>query len=147
MNADAPGTVLVAEDHEGVRELVSMFLGRRGWTILEAADGHEAMHLIDRDYQAIDLLVLDIVMPRVSGIEVAVRALARRPGIPVVLMSATPRGDLPPGAIGRDVIFLQKPFTIQQLTAAIDVALSRAGVPLAEPATTTEQGIPHRPAR
>jgi hypothetical protein len=124
VNARAPRTVLVADDNDGVRELVMMILGRRGWTTLEAADGHEAVDLIDRDYQTIDLLVTDIEMPRVGGLEVLARARARRPGLPVLVMSVTNRRDLPDGSIGSDVVFLQKPFTVQELIKATDIALS-----------------------
>jgi CheY-like chemotaxis protein len=126
LNAPDSRTVLVADDNDGVRELVVTILGRRGWTTLEAADGHEAVLLIDRHYQKIDLLVTDIEMPRVSGLDVAVRARARRPGLPVVVMSVTNPRQLPPGSIADDVLFLQKPFTMQGLMDAIDAALSAA---------------------
>jgi CheY-like chemotaxis protein len=138
-----PITVLVAEDNDGVRELVVMILGRRGWTTLEAADGHEAVHLIDRDYQTIDLLVTDIVMPRVGGLEVAVRARARRPELPVVVMSVTNRRELPPGSIASDVIFLQKPFTVQELIEATEMALNAGpGVAMAQTSIPEVSPVP-----
>jgi two-component system, cell cycle sensor histidine kinase and response regulator CckA len=142
-NGGQPTTVLVADDNDGVRELVVMILGRRGWTTLEAADGHEAVHLIDRAFQTIDLLVTDIVMPRVGGLEVLARARARRPDLPVLVMSVTNRQELPHGSIGSDVIFLQKPFTVQELieatemalSAAPDVAMAQTSIPEVSPAT------------
>ena len=82
------------------------------------------MRLIDRDFHAIDLLVTDIVMPGVDGLEVLARARARRPDLPVLVMSVTNRRELPYRSIGSDVIFLQKPFTVQELMEATDIALS-----------------------
>ena len=129
-----PIKVLVAGDNGGVRELVVTVLGSRGWTTLEAEDGDEAVRLIDRDFHAIDLLVTDIVMPGVDGLEVLARARARRPDLPVLVMSVTNRRELPYGSIGSDVIFLQKPFTVQELIEATDIALS--SMPDAAMATT-----------
>jgi CheY-like chemotaxis protein len=137
LSAPASRTVLVADDNNGVRELVVTILGRRGWRTLEAADGHEAVLLIDRDYATIDLLVTDIEMPRVSGLEVTVRARALRPELPVVMMSVSNPRQLPPGSIASDVIFLQKPFTMQELIDAIDAALSAA-----PDASTAQTDIP-----
>lgn len=126
--------VLIAEDNEGVRALVALVMAKRGWTTLEAADGHEAAHLIDREYQTIDLLISDIVMPRVGGLELAVKALSRRSRLPVVLMSVTNRRDLPPGSIGNGIVFLQKPFTAMDLASAAEAALR-----------VVEDALPERP--
>ena len=85
----APGTerVLVVEDEEAVRALACRLLERQGYRVLAAANAAAALELVQRDGGPIDLLFTDIVMPGMSGPELATRVRAARPGIGVVYTS------------------------------------------------------------
>ncbi|HET7229654.1 MAG TPA: PAS domain S-box protein [Longimicrobium sp.] len=121
------GTVLLAEDEVTVRRLAVRVLRRGGFTVLEAGDGEEALSVAHDHPGPLDLLVTDLVMPRLGGRELAGRLRAARPGIPVVYVSgyaeeAVQRdGVLDPGAR-----FLPKPFTAEQLIDAVHAALRDA---------------------
>ncbi|HET7463630.1 MAG TPA: PAS domain S-box protein [Longimicrobium sp.] len=121
------GTVLLAEDEVTVRRLAVRVLQRGGFAVLEAADGEEAL-TVAREYAgSIDLLVTDLVMPRMGGRDLAARLRGVRPQVPVVYVSgyaeeAVQRdGVLDPGAR-----FLPKPFTAEQLLDAVHAALRDA---------------------
>jgi CheY-like chemotaxis protein len=81
----ATGTVLVVEDDDPVRRVTRRALESAGYRVLEAADAEQALAHAER--AAIDLVVSDIVMPGVSGLELADRIAASHPGIPVLLVS------------------------------------------------------------
>lgn len=107
-------TILVAEDNPDVRRVVSRVLSQAGYAVLEASSGAEAILVGERHEGPIDLLLSDIVMPYLSGTEVAERLGATRPGIPVLFMSGFFDVDVAPE--GR---VLQKPFTPAQLLEAV----------------------------
>jgi len=105
------GTVLLAEDEVSVRRLVKRVLEGAGYDVLDAEDGESALALADARQGALDLLVTDVVMPGMGGLELAERLAERRPDLPVLFLSGYPqeRGGggafpLPPDR------FLQKPF-------------------------------------
>jgi two-component system cell cycle sensor histidine kinase/response regulator CckA len=110
--ASGSGTVLVVEDQTAVRRFVQRALERKGFEVLEAADGSEALELVERHRGVIDAVVTDVDMPLMSGIELA-RELARRhPEIPVLFLSGSARDFLDdPDAQETLGHFLQKPFT------------------------------------
>lgn len=113
-------TVLVVEDEDAVRRVVRKVLERLGHTVLTAADGDEAVALIEPEEHSIDLLVTDLVMPGRSGREVAVEFSAIYPGRPVLYMSGyttDAAGDL--GLLDEGRAFLQKPFSIEALSGAV----------------------------
>ncbi|MDB4964700.1 MAG: hypothetical protein JWN44_389 [Myxococcales bacterium] len=108
-NAALPGgseTILLAEDDESVREFVSLVLGRLGYRVLEARDGADALTIANRFDGPIDLLLSDVVMPRMDGVELARRLADTRPSMKVVHMSGYP-GD---ARSGDGTPFLGKPF-------------------------------------
>ncbi|HEX9102464.1 MAG TPA: ATP-binding protein, partial [Polyangia bacterium] len=108
-SATIPGgreTILLAEDDESVREYVSLVLGRLGYRVLEAHDGAEALGIAERFDGPIDLLLSDVVMPRMDGVELARRLAGSRPRIRVMHMSGYP-GD---ARAGGSAPFLAKPF-------------------------------------
>ena len=116
-------TVLVVEDDEDVRDFVQFVLARAGYRVLVAEDGVRALELAESRPQAIDLLLSDIVMPRLNGHELARHLVARRPRVKVMHMSGYPgiRGsDGSP-----DAPFLQKPFSPEELLRAVRNALDR----------------------
>jgi CheY-like chemotaxis protein len=120
-------TVLLVEDEEQVRDLGQRVLERAGYTVLAAADAESAIAIADRHPGHIHLLVTDIVLPGVSGRELAARLGIHRPAIKVLYVSGTTDGSLArhrmlePGTA-----FLEKPFSLDRLLRAVRRAL---GVP------------------
>src|SRR5207249_3027696 len=80
-------TILVAEDEEGVRDLVQRVLRGEGYDVLTARDGAEALALCGRHGGTIDLLVTDLIMPSLGGTELVARLAPRRPGMRVLYLS------------------------------------------------------------
>ena len=81
------GTILLAEDEQEVREVAREFLESGGYTVLEARDGADALQLSEKHAGTIDLLVTDMVMPGITGQELAARLHAKRKGLQVIFMS------------------------------------------------------------
>jgi PAS domain S-box-containing protein len=123
-------TLLLAEDDEEVREFVRVVLTQQGYRVLVAEDGEEALALAARVEDSIDLLVSDVVMPRMNGRELADRLCQVRPALRVLHMSGYPGdtidryGDLRPGAA-----FLQKPFTADALLKRVRALLDQPSEP------------------
>jgi PAS domain S-box-containing protein len=118
----APGTetILLAEDDPGVRMLIASILSRRGYRVIEAIDGREALARCEGTTEPIALLVTDVVMPGLGGAQLAERVAELRPGIKVLLLSgytedSVARRDAASGAKP----FLQKPFTAETLAAKV----------------------------
>jgi signal transduction histidine kinase/FixJ family two-component response regulator len=114
------GTILIAEDESGVRDLASQTLRAAGYTVLEAKNGEEALQSAEQYACAIDLLLTDVVMPRVSGVETAEKLRAKRPGLKVLLMSGYSEyshGKKDSTDLGMPM--LQKPFSLEALTARV----------------------------
>jgi PAS domain S-box-containing protein len=105
-------TVLLTEDEDGVRTFVGLALEAQGYTVLEARDGEGALALCRGHPGPIHLLITDVVMPRMSGRELADRAAALRPGLKVLFVSGyTDDAVVRHGLLTEGVAFLQKPFT------------------------------------
>ena len=114
----APGTetILLVEDEEGVRELVRDYLRNNGYHVLEAADGVKAQDLAAAHRGPIQLLITDVVMPRVSGRELATRLTAARPHMKVLYISGyTDDSIFRHGVLEGGMAFLQKPFTLKSI--------------------------------
>jgi signal transduction histidine kinase/CheY-like chemotaxis protein len=118
-----PETVLVAEDHEGVRNLVSQVLGRAGYTVLVALNGPEALDLYRQHAAEVVLLIADLVLPLMNGRELADAVLRLRPDVRVLFMSGYPAGEALPGELPADAGFLQKPFKPEDLLRQVRAAL------------------------
>ncbi len=118
-------TILLVEDEEAVRRLVRDTLVRHGYTVLDAADGVQALHLFEQHGSRIDLLLTDVVMPQMSGRELALRLTSRRPDLKVMYMSGY-TGDViaDHGVLEPGVILLPKPFSgpvlLRRLREALD---------------------------
>ena len=113
--------VLVVDDESGLRRLVVRMLQDEGYAVLEAADGAQALALLEADAAPIDLVLTDIRMPRLSGLELGRRiAMLQRP-LPVIYMSADPPVALVDSSAGIGTpSCLQKPFSVPALVAAVD---------------------------
>lgn len=118
-------TVLVAEDDERVRRLVREVLEHYGYNVLSAVSGDDALELAERQSGTIDLLLTDVVMPKMSGRRVADRLRALQPATKVLYMSGyTDESIVHHGVLDPDTPFLQKPFTPQVLARKVrDVLL------------------------
>ena len=109
-------TVLLVEDEEPVRKLAREFLESSGYTVLEAEDPVEAMHLSDRHQGPIHLMVTDVVMPKMSGHELAQQMASVRPEMKVLYVSGYTDDALGQyGVPTQDSFFLQKPFSLDTL--------------------------------
>ena len=107
-------TILVAEDQAMLRALVSRVLQQQGYTVFEASDGAEALDIAIAQGPRIDLVVTDIVMPRLRGTELARRVRAMHPSVKVLFISGYP-DDEPMENLEPGIGFLPKPFTPQIL--------------------------------
>lgn len=117
-------TVLLVEDDENVRDATRALLARGNFEVLVAASGEEALALAARSAGRIDLLLTDVVMPGMNGIELAQRVLADHPGTGVLLM--TGYSELPSFAtslLAPTPHTVAKPLTLQSLLAAVDRVL------------------------
>jgi two-component system cell cycle sensor histidine kinase/response regulator CckA len=118
-------TVLVAEDEEAVRALVSRVLRDRGYNVLEAADGMEALRISKNYTQEIHLVVTDVVMPGVGGRSLMSSLKKARPGIKSLFISGyTDNAIVHHGILDSEIAFLQKPFSIDGLIGKVQEALS-----------------------
>ncbi|MBW2029508.1 MAG: response regulator [Deltaproteobacteria bacterium] len=119
-------TVLLVEDSDNVRKLVSKGLGKLGYTVLEASDGEEAVK-ISREYQgSIDLLLTDVVMPKMSGVEVMEKLGRERPKMKVLYMSGyTGKVISQRMVLGSGVDYLQKPFSPGELARRVREVLDK----------------------
>jgi CheY-like chemotaxis protein len=125
--ARGSGTVLVVEDEEGIRRLTLTVLAARGYEVLTAADGIEALDIAASRSGAIDLLVTDVVMPRMNGAELAARMTSLRPGIRVLFISGYAEAALAhQGRLEPGVDLLQKPFDPATLAERVRRALERS---------------------
>jgi PAS domain S-box-containing protein len=119
-------TVLLVEDESAVREMTRKALQVNGYTVLEAADGAEAIRLCDRHEGPIDLVVSDVVMPRMGGRELAERLTALRPETRVLFVSGhTDDAVVRQGILQAEVAFLQKPFSMDALRLKVRTVLDQ----------------------
>jgi CheY-like chemotaxis protein len=119
-------TILVVEDEAGIRALVRKILRRQGYTVLEASNGEEAMKLCQEHTGKIDLLITDVMMPKMGGRELADALKEHCRALKVLYVSgytddaAIYSGDFPPGTA-----FLQKPFTLGSLLEKVKDVLGK----------------------
>ena len=124
---DGCETILLVEDNPAVRALARRVLYRQGYTVLEAADGEEAILLCDRYGGHIDLVLSDVVMPKLSGPKAVEQLVAMRPSMQVLYMSGYTDDSIGQhGVLEADVHFIQKPFTPPALGKKVREVLDRA---------------------
>jgi PAS domain S-box-containing protein len=121
------GTVLVVEDDDGVRQLASRILGEAGYRVVLASDGEEGVERFQREAEGIDVVLLDLTMPRLGGLEVLAELRRRQPGVRVVLMTGYSTEELSDKIEDDGVTALvQKPFSSERLVGAIRAARATA---------------------
>jgi two-component system cell cycle sensor histidine kinase/response regulator CckA len=119
-------TILLVEDEPAVRELTQMVLSERGYTVIEAPTPEDAERLVENSGAEVHLLLTDVVMPGISGRELAKRLTGRYPHLRVLYMSGyTYNVIAQDGTLEEGISFLQKPFTPQVLTQKVREALDR----------------------
>ena len=118
-------TVLLVEDDEQVRNAARRVLQRCGYRLLQASGPGEALLICEQQAGPIDLLLSDVVMPRMSGPELAERVLAVRPEIRLLFMSGYTDAPSPRHPLGDYTVdVLEKPFTPQTLAESVRHALN-----------------------
>ncbi len=117
-------TILLVEDEDLVRGSARSALTRKGYTVIEARDGIEALALFEKHGDLIDVLLTDLVMPGMTGQELVERVTAKRTDIKIVCMSGYTRASV---AQGDGIVFLPKPFTVDSLAAAVRRAIQGDG--------------------
>jgi signal transduction histidine kinase/ActR/RegA family two-component response regulator len=121
------GSVLVVEDQEQVRRSLTRLLQDAGYEVESAENAEQALSVARRRDERIDLLVTDVIMPGVSGIELSRRMRVLYPNIAVLLVSGYAGGEINlHSEVGDNVQFLQKPFDAVSLTSAARVVLMQA---------------------
>jgi CheY-like chemotaxis protein len=120
-------TILLVEDDSMVRELALRVLVERGYNVLEAGSGEEALHVASEHAGVIDLVVTDIVMPGIDGCEMARRLVEARPGTGVLFVSGYANEHITrQGLLDRGAAFLEKPYTLHALAYRVRQLLDPA---------------------
>ena len=133
MNPSAPKqqTILLAEDHEGLRYAVATHLRHEGFQVIEALHGLDALHR-GRDYfGCIDMLVTDLTMPHLTGMAVADALRVQRPTLPVLFLTGESIENLKDG-LGPMTAYLRKPCEFVDIVVKIRQLLSPANANAAE---------------
>jgi CheY-like chemotaxis protein len=133
-------TILIVEDEDGVRDLACRFLSTAGYEVIAAANAADAERAFTEHGRRIDLLLTDVVMPRMNGDELAARLCARRPDLRVLFMSGYSGAQLSPQFEAHaSARLVSKPFTRTELSRRVREALN-APRPLG-----TDRPVDHSP--
>ena len=123
--ATLSGTILLCEDDDGLRRLALQVLQRNGFVVLEAVSAEDALDIRARYDEPIDLLLSDVVLPEMSGPQLAARLQRDDPGLLVVMMSGTASPDVIEGLLPGSATFVPKPFKPSSLVDEVTSLLSR----------------------
>jgi two-component system cell cycle sensor histidine kinase/response regulator CckA len=121
-------TILLADDEPLLRELGRTILEGQGYQVLLAEDGREALDIFQRERYQIDLVILDLAMPRLSGADACRQLLEIDPGVRILFSSAYAAAEAPSGD-DRILGFIRKPYRRDDLTSAVQAALEQVNVP------------------
>ena len=120
------GTVLLVEDEDAVRSFAARALGQRGYQVLEASTGSEALDVFESHQGDVDLVVSDVVMPEMDGPTLMEKLRRDRPDLKIIFISGYAEDSFRKHlAENEDFMFLQKPFDLKELAAAVKAALQR----------------------
>ena len=121
-------TILLVEDEELVRSLSRQVLESCGYHVIEASDGIEALEILEKDTGSIDLLITDVIMPRMGGRELSERLRSMRPELPILFASGyTDEAVVRHGVLDSNINFLQKPFTLDDVARKVRDLLDARG--------------------
>ena len=126
--APIPGgieTVLLADEHEGLREIAREYLSRLGYGVLEAADGEEAIRLFEKNCDRVALAFFDLMLPKVSGLKAYEHILRIKPGVRALFAKDDRADAAPEGALPRDAAIIPKPYSARDLALKIREVLDR----------------------
>jgi signal transduction histidine kinase len=124
---DGDETILVVEDEDGIRKLIRNLLQQRGYHVINASDGVDALEIARKYESTIDLVITDIVMPRLSGPELVKRLREERPESRVIFMSGYAQDGAPDvTSAGEDAEVLEKPFSHRELLTVVRKLLDGA---------------------
>jgi len=113
-------TILLVEDEDQVRNLVREVLTARGYEVLVARHGPEALNISQRHADRLDMMLTDVMMPQMNGRELYDRIVTQRPGLKVLFMSGyTDTGVVHGGTLDQGIAFIQKPFSSDALASKI----------------------------
>ena len=117
-SAGNPATILLVDDDEALRRFVRRILLQQGFQVIEASDGVEALAVAAACGQPVELLLTDVIMPKLNGLALAQALSKERPGVRVLYMSGYMEKSM---LLGKhpESILLQKPFTPEVLIAAV----------------------------
>jgi PAS domain S-box-containing protein len=135
--AEGSETILLVEDQEDIRAVAREFLEQRGYRVLEARNGTEALEVAARHVNPIHLLVTDMVMPGMRGRELAEKLCSSRPQVKVLYVSGYTDGSMVEnGELGPGSAFLEKPFSSDALARRVRQVLNGASPGSEQPAGT-----------
>jgi two-component system, cell cycle sensor histidine kinase and response regulator CckA len=117
--------ILVVEDADTIRKMVCAMLGQSGYRCLDAGDGEEALVMVEKAEEPIDLVLTDIIMPRMGGPELARKLAALRPDLRIMFMSGFSQDPIVRTLERSPSIFLAKPFTASTLMEKVRTTLDR----------------------
>ncbi len=118
------GTVLVVEDDEGIRNLIGKILTESGYPVIEASDGVEALKILQTFKGRCELIIADVIMPRMTGAALVEAVQVLLPDIKVLFVSGYANDTLAVNGVGDESAFLQKPFLPTTLTEKVAELLS-----------------------
>jgi len=130
-------TILLVDDEEAVRKVLTFPLERDGYQVVQAADGEEALARFGD--QPVDLVVLDIMLPKLDGLEVC-KQLRSRSSVPIIMLTA--RDDELDKVVGLELgadDYITKPFSIREFRSRVRALLRRARAPRQDPEARDEQ--------
>ena len=120
------GIVLVVEDEPQLRNMICEFLGRGGYVVLEASNAYEAMAKVERFGKPVDVVVTDVIMPKIRGPELVRKLKEKLPDLRVVYISGyTGTSLVREGILEEGTVLVQKPFKLQDLAQVIRGTLAR----------------------
>jgi len=119
-------TILIVEDEGEVRKLISKMLERQGYAILETSSGEEALLVCERCKGPIHLMLVDVIMPGMSGSELAKASKPLYPEVKILYMSGyTDEAIVRHGVLEKGVNYIQKPFTLEGLARKVREVLDK----------------------
>ena len=136
---DSP-VVLVVEDDPTLRSTLAWNLGREGYEVLMAADGAQGLEIANRELDAINLILLDVMMPKLNGFQV-LRQIRARSQVPVLMLTA--RGDEQDRIDGLELgadDYIVKPFVMRELLARVRAGMRRSAILATQPSMMVHRG-------